>query len=1397
MGILSRPKLVSQIRLDLEDVNTLLAALRTDSKLWTREFLSDQNYILKGFSVSGIGLKSATIEMDNATLIHAENSTDFSWFTAEDSPSDITIADADLVDNSRNYIELKLSTVDGTPLVKAFWDPSANAGAGGEFNQSVNTVTDLQVEAVVLSGGFSGSADRLPLAIIDTDASGNIAIILDQRELFFRMGTPADPSDEFSWGSQEEPVYTAVLSGGSGTYTAGETITFDGAETATVVTGGTTNITFKLPSAITFSESDTVVGSDSGASRTLVSVIESFTGADKDISNMKDALKAIQTEIKRVKGTDFWYQVGVGSISGVSDFLNSAITPITSGAKISWDGSALSFTDDSGAPADADVVARVRMWTKSATFDLTRQDGTGGSSTISIADGEVLFVEIPAAGNRTFSGAGAGTTNFQTVALGSFVANDQNYWLAFREGSKLIFRGAGELQSGESAEISDNVPTTLLNNIGLTDEASAPSYSSDIRGTSGESLVARIGALTSNQGDYQEDRSAYLRSDSAVTWTGTQLEFTTDIVLELLNTKTGTITTHVVDLSDSPLALADGESLYFNIDRTSNEDPITLVNSGVTPIPAQTQANKDVFVFFRRVDALGVGYLHIPLHKQVLEPGQTVRLGASGSGSGGANSILETLKNRLADSTFNLLTPNIFSLDGEDEIDSATADFNVADNTYDFDAAENIISIDSLDPTEFMTNDLFLDRVELAMFWKEGSVDTGATYQVSRNGGTDYQTVTMERVGSTTEYRGIHTFTEETTQTLVDNGIGSPTGEVELSDTSGEFFAQKFTVASGDKIELRDIQFAYVKTGSAVGKLYVSIRQDDSGDAGLNPDDVLAQTVFDIGDDFSGTDIDIADFGDIVLPAGDYHIVFETDQEYKDNFTTGVDVLEIRVQSAASPDGRVYNGSTWSDTGTGAFAHRLRGIEYDLRVKVTASATASLEAYGIFYEEQLGSLPVAADKPIQKFQFNSVTDNDNTFSLSFTPDPDLLRCYYVEAGQVFKLGAFEVSGTDVIFPANTFDNGGVSATVTLIFDQTNGGAFDNSDTNAANISTNSTQINITQLRPGAYNMGMNLSGGLFKLTRADGVAFSAANHGLVAMQSNANPGQTVLLKATGTYQFEDVNGTSDVTGMICGVTGNRAWDEDRPVYLYAVNSDDTDSGLEFAWSFRPNATRSPSTAAEIGYHGNPSTNDADSDFFFMTATNVTSSHANKPCILIGGFRFQKPTTAEEWAVQVIDTSKGDGIRPDPFVDAVFKFPLGQMGADAGNLFTAASGSGPVWTTPANIQAYYKMGLDGHCDYWGSTNNAGVVATTGHASDMRVFMPYAFFNYGLATLHILGNCPAVCTSSALYIASAAGGDTKFEMTNSFAENGLDADQFVSTNDHDLGWNLRFNAFGDVN
>jgi len=237
--------------------------------------------------------------------------------------------------------------------------------------------------------------------------------------------------------------------------------------------------------------------------------------------------------------------------------------------------------------------------------------------------------------NVALTGLGPASIYLDSYGPGAVKVTSIKYCLASRKGNKVYIAGL-ELEDGESSQIGDGLPQGILDILGagITESSTEANYSSDIRGAVNEGFQERIGTLTDAVGDSQEDRSAFLRSNDPVTWTGTQLEFTSDIVLEIINTKDGTTTLHTVQVASSPLLIDNNESLWVEVDRTAVSENLTVYRTTVDPIPAQEQSTKDVFVLFKRVDVGLDQYLHLPLHKQVLNPNQFVRLGASGSGAG-------------------------------------------------------------------------------------------------------------------------------------------------------------------------------------------------------------------------------------------------------------------------------------------------------------------------------------------------------------------------------------------------------------------------------------------------------------------------------------------------------------------------------------------------------------------------------------------------------------------------------------------------------------------------------------------------------------------------------------------------------------------------------------------
>lgn len=242
----------------------------------------------------------------------------------------------------------------------------------------------------------------------------------------------------------------------------------------------------------------------------------------------------------------------------------------------------------------------------------------------------------------SISGTGSGFISLDAFGPQTAELTNNSFVLAAKSGNLIQVYQIAELEPGEST--SSGIPTQLLDYVGSPSESEdTPSYSSDIRGTAGESLTSRIGVLTDAVGDEQEDRSAFIYSNEDIEWSGTDLTFSSNIILQIINTKDGTTTNHTIQTSESPITLADGDYAWVTIDRTATSENL---NVSIGSVPAQTQVDKDVFILFKRIDdTAGDKLLYLPFSKQVLSEGYVGKLGASGSGS---NAVLADLYDPLS-----------------------------------------------------------------------------------------------------------------------------------------------------------------------------------------------------------------------------------------------------------------------------------------------------------------------------------------------------------------------------------------------------------------------------------------------------------------------------------------------------------------------------------------------------------------------------------------------------------------------------------------------------------------------------------------------------------------------------------------------------------------------------
>lgn len=414
----------------------------------------------------------------------------------------------------------------------------------------------------------------------------------------------------------------------------------------------------------------------------------------------------------------------------------------------------------------------------------------------------------------------------------------------------------------------------------------------------------------------------------------------------------------------------------------------------------------------------------------IIENSQIFRFGsgAGGGGEGDASEILERLKNQLEVGTYNFLSAAIFSQDEELKTDSSTATYSIVDSAYNFTSpGQEWVSVQLADD-DFLDEGKDISSVHVETFYLSGSEDLNPLVEASRDGGVNWTQIPMTRIGNSDTYTGNGKFDEEVTEQFTQNyGSFLSVGVLNASNSLSRLFSL------ANATVLKRLEFTVTKVGAPSGVLQFKIVADNAGSPSTDPNDVL----------FISSPISVTSLASGVLtvdcyaalPIANYHVVVESDAAYKASYTG-------------------LNNVGFDSDGTGV-VFEAGGRELDLRVRVTNFiSNVLLAGVGVFYDRGLTGIPVDGQINQHKASFLSITDNLNEFTVPFLPDPRLLLVFEIATGQVYRYGAFSLSGSTVIFPQNTFLKA-LDEEVQLEFFQINNAtSYDNSDKNAALLAAN-------------------------------------------------------------------------------------------------------------------------------------------------------------------------------------------------------------------------------------------------------------------------------------------------------------------------------------------------------
>lgn len=235
MSVNRQANLIGQQRLDIPHLRALESSIANDFDVtWGTTFAGQKPLIVKGFNLTSAGLigKPATsliLNVANSIVLHyfaSESGTVLSvpssQLPEQLNPLNPNVSGA-FVSNNTNYIGIDFvrtpdsSTTDTVQFLDAI--------TLTETPKPIPLARTLSYKIIISTVNFSANSNICPLAKVTTDASGNVAGIVDARRLMFRLASGGDfPNifSSFTWPTRSENTLTNsdVFSGGDKTITS-------------------------------------------------------------------------------------------------------------------------------------------------------------------------------------------------------------------------------------------------------------------------------------------------------------------------------------------------------------------------------------------------------------------------------------------------------------------------------------------------------------------------------------------------------------------------------------------------------------------------------------------------------------------------------------------------------------------------------------------------------------------------------------------------------------------------------------------------------------------------------------------------------------------------------------------------------------------------------------------------------------------------------------------------------------------------------------------------------------------------------------------------------------------------------------------------------------------------
>jgi hypothetical protein len=209
---------LNQQRVDVPHLRSIESAVRNDfDELLSSVVIGeDASYVVRGFElnmVGAIGSSASSLQMivENSSLLHGNSDNAGTFFEVATGTPNETLSSTtntkvvgSFTPSATNYVGIELvRAVDNATTAQVFlWNPTNKT----EISRTVPLAETFDYNIIITSSIWASNV--LPIAVVETDGSNNVLSVDDRRPMLLRLGTAGtstpDPFYKYDWSTHAE-----------------------------------------------------------------------------------------------------------------------------------------------------------------------------------------------------------------------------------------------------------------------------------------------------------------------------------------------------------------------------------------------------------------------------------------------------------------------------------------------------------------------------------------------------------------------------------------------------------------------------------------------------------------------------------------------------------------------------------------------------------------------------------------------------------------------------------------------------------------------------------------------------------------------------------------------------------------------------------------------------------------------------------------------------------------------------------------------------------------------------------------------------------------------------------------------------------------------------------------